>query len=143
MQTEEKQNKPRFSEYAILELFGQIRLCGLVTEIEIFGTTFGKIQIIDGDCRDIGIQIFGASSVFRLTPITLETLQDVAASYSDDWHIRSFDLEQHLRAEYEKTYGEQITALEEQVERMQRTQARAKSIEDVEIEHPESILADD
>ena len=69
---------PKFKEWCIVELLGHVRIAGLVTEVELFGSKLGRVDIPSGDT--FVTQYFNGSSLYRLTPTTEEIARAVAAS---------------------------------------------------------------
>lgn len=97
-----------FDCWAIVELFGHIRVAGHVTEEEHLGTKMGRIDIpnVSGGFTT---QWFSGSSVYRLTPTTEEVARAVAAKSQPEpvhrWELppaRTRDPEEELSqaAEY-------------------------------------------
>lgn len=66
-----------FEQWAIVELFGHVKLAGRVTEEDVFGRTLGRIDIptLDGG---FVTQYFGGGSIYRLTPCSEEAARQVA-----------------------------------------------------------------
>ncbi len=69
---------PKFQEWCVVELMGHVRMAGLVTEVELFGSKQGRIDIPNGD--GFVTQYFNGSSLYRLTPTTEEIARAVAIS---------------------------------------------------------------
>lgn len=67
-----------FKEWAIVELMGHVRIAGLVTEVEKFGSKLGRVDVPNGD--SFTTQFFNGSSVYRLTPTTEEIARAAARS---------------------------------------------------------------
>ena len=67
-----------FKEWAIVELMGHVRIAGLVTEVERFGSKLGRIDIPNGD--GFTTQFFNGNSIYRLTPTTEEIARHLAQS---------------------------------------------------------------
>lgn len=67
-----------FNQWAIIELMGHVKIAGLVTEVEIFGSKLGRVDIPFGDT--FTTQYFNGSSLYRLTPTTEEIARAVAKS---------------------------------------------------------------
>lgn len=65
-----------FDEWAIVELMGHRRLAGRVTEQEIAGRPFLRLDVPDGD--DFATQFYGAQAVYCLTPCDELTARSVA-----------------------------------------------------------------
>lgn len=74
----ETEIKPDFHEWCIVELMGHVRIAGLVTEVEKFGSKLGRIDIPSGD--GFVTQFFNGNSLYRLTPTTEEIARGVAAA---------------------------------------------------------------
>lgn len=72
------QELPKFEQWAIVELMGHVKIAGLVTEEERFGTKLGRVDIPNGDT--FVTQYFNGSSLYRLTPTTEEIARSVAKS---------------------------------------------------------------
>lgn len=66
-----------FAEWAILELMGHRRLAGYVTEQQIGGSGFLRIDI-PGDGSET-TQFYAPSAVYAITPTSEETARKVAA----------------------------------------------------------------
>ena len=56
-----------FKTWAIVELMGHVRLAGLVSEENRFGTVMGRIDIPKSPDTFV-TQYFGGSSIYRVTP---------------------------------------------------------------------------
>lgn len=67
-----------FNQWAIIELMGHVKIAGHVTEVEMFGSKLGRVDIPIGDT--FTTQYFNGSSLYRLTPTTEEIARAVAAS---------------------------------------------------------------
>ena len=70
-----------FEGWAIVDLMGHTRLAGKVTEVEMFGTKMGRIDVPGVEGKPGYTQFFGGGSVFRMTPTT-EEIPDRSASSS-------------------------------------------------------------
>lgn len=57
---------------------GHVKIAGHVTEVEIFGSKLGRVDIPNGDT--FVTQYFNGSSLYRLTPTTEEIARSVAKS---------------------------------------------------------------
>lgn len=67
-----------FNQWAIIELMGHVKIAGHVTEVEMFGSKLGRVDIPNGD--GFTTQYFNGSSLYRLTPTTEEIARGVAKS---------------------------------------------------------------
>ena len=65
-----------FDQWAIIELMGHVKIAGHVTEVEIFGSKLGRVDIPFGET--FTTQYFNGSSLYRLTPTTEEIARAVA-----------------------------------------------------------------
>ncbi|WP_207955809.1 hypothetical protein [Rubrobacter marinus] len=99
--------KQAFEGWAILELFGHRRLGGYVSEQELAGTAFVRIDVPDaeGEADDrIATQLYNTSAVYALTPTTEEVARAVAA-YNKPAPVQRWELpaprEPERRSEYE------------------------------------------
>lgn len=69
-----------FNEWAILELMGHRRLAGLVTEQEIAGGNFIRIDIPSDDPETVhATQFYSPAAVYCITPTNEETARAAAA----------------------------------------------------------------
>lgn len=78
---EEQVTEKTFREWAILELLGHRRLAGLVTEQEIAGKGFLRIDIPGPEDQTV-TQFYSPDSVYGLTPTTEEIARRVAVRNS-------------------------------------------------------------
>ena len=65
-----------FDQWAIIELMGHVKIAGHVTEVEMFGSKLGRVDIPFGET--FTTQYFNGSSLYRLTPTTEEIARAVA-----------------------------------------------------------------
>jgi hypothetical protein len=81
----------RFAEWCVLELMGHRRLAGFVTEQQIGGASFIRIDVPAAagapDAKEtergwVATQFYGASSVYCLTPTTEALARKVAVHYA-------------------------------------------------------------
>src|SRR5437660_9237278 len=79
MREQEAERTP-FEGWSILELMGHRRLAGYVTEQEIAGSNFLRIDVPgEGDAVK-ATQFYSAAAVYCLTPTTEETARAVASA---------------------------------------------------------------
>lgn len=83
-----------FEGYAILELMGHRKLAGRLSEQEIAGQAFLRIDI-PGEGGDVATQFYSAAAVYAITPTTKEIARAVAGSYQPTpvtrWELRSIE----------------------------------------------------
>ncbi|MGR8931932.1 MAG: hypothetical protein ACU836_14965 [Gammaproteobacteria bacterium] len=73
--------KQHFQHWCIVELFGHVRLSGFVTEIEIAGKGFIKLDIHTGDIKDACTKILGSDAVYAITPVSEEAAKACARAH--------------------------------------------------------------
>jgi hypothetical protein len=71
-------NKMGFADWAILEVLGHRRLAGYVTEVELAGAGFLRIDIPGLQAGAMTSQFYGPSAVYALTPTSEETARAFA-----------------------------------------------------------------
>lgn len=67
-----------FSEWCILELLGHRRMAGKVSEVELAGARFLRIDVPESSGEQALTQYYGAQSVYCLTPVTEAVARAVA-----------------------------------------------------------------
>lgn len=67
-----------FAEWVILELMGHRRLAGYLTEQEIAGRGFLRLDVPGADGLPPATQLYNPSSVYCITPTTEEIARAVA-----------------------------------------------------------------
>lgn len=76
----------QFRQWCFLELMGHFKTAGIVTEVELFGTKLGRIDIPQKDDSFV-TQYFGGQAVYRCTPTTEEIARVLAlANQADPVH---------------------------------------------------------
>lgn len=70
--------KSKFDQWVILELMGHRRLAGRLTEEEIAGTAFLRLDIPDGGKAPAATQYYAAGAVYAITPTTEALARQVA-----------------------------------------------------------------
>lgn len=82
----------RFEQWAVLELFGHNRIAGLVTETQIGGVTFMRVdvpQVKDG--AKAFTRFFNPSAVYAIDPVT-EAIAREMAKRIDTRPIMAWDI---------------------------------------------------
>lgn len=78
-------------QWAYLELMGRFQTAGIVSEVELFGTKMGRIDIPQEDGSFI-TQYFGGQAVYRCTPTTEKIARALAKANQPDpvhpWTMR-------------------------------------------------------
>jgi hypothetical protein len=71
--------QPGFAEWVVLELLGHRRLAGWLTEQQIAGASFLRLDIPGADGHPGATQLYAPGSVYAITPTTEEIARKVAA----------------------------------------------------------------
>ncbi len=73
---------PKFSEWCIIEVFGRVRLAGLVSEQTVAGQGFVRVDIPATKRQPAFSRLFGPSSIYSMTPVTEEVGKACAENFS-------------------------------------------------------------
>ena len=60
----------KFDQWAVLELFGHLRLAGRVTEASIGGCSFLRVDVPNKDGETEFTRYFGQGAIYSMTPVT-------------------------------------------------------------------------
>lgn len=72
------ETKQTFDCWAVLELFGHVRLAGRVTEASIGGCSFLRVDVPDRDTGEVKFtRYFGNGAIYSMTPVTEEVARRV------------------------------------------------------------------
>lgn len=71
------ETKATFDCWAVLELFGHVRLAGRVTEASIGGCSFLRVDVPDKDGAVQFTRYFGNGAIYSMTPVTEEVARAV------------------------------------------------------------------
>lgn len=81
-----------FREWALLELFGHRRLAGLVTEVELAGDGFLRLDVYPGDAQEpMATQLYAPKAVYAITPVA-ESLARKFAAANEPAPVTRWDL---------------------------------------------------
>lgn len=88
----------KFEEWAVLELFGHQRLAGMVTEVQLGGDSFVRVDVPeDGNKKGSKLtKMYNPSAIYSITPVTEETARMVAKSVSGE-PITRWDVTEMVR----------------------------------------------
>lgn len=106
--TEKASVQSDFDHWAIVELMGHVRMTGRLTEVELFGSKLGKLDVVDNDGSTVATQYFGGASVYRITACDEQTARDLARSASNlgpdvGWSLRRAIGEEAIAAHEKQT----------------------------------------
>lgn len=92
------ETKPTFEGWAILELMGHRRLAGFLSEAQIGGASFVRIDVPSADptgeaAPNVATQFYSPSAVYCITPTTEALARKVAATSAPapvtEWELRT------------------------------------------------------
>jgi hypothetical protein len=88
----------QFEEWAMLELFGHQRLAGLVTEVQLGGASFVRVDVPeDGKKKGWKLtKMYNPSAIYSITPVTEETARMVAKGCTGE-PITRWDVQELVR----------------------------------------------
>ena len=88
----------QFEEWAVLELFGHQRLAGLVTEVQLGGAIFVRVDV-PGDTKKSPAKLtkmYNPAAIYSVTPVTEDTARLVAKSVSGE-PVTRWDVQEMVR----------------------------------------------
>lgn len=79
-------NEQKFEEWALLELFGHQRLAGLVSEVQLGGASFVRVDVPhDGEAKGWKLtKMYNPSAIYSICPVTEETARMIAKQCSGE-----------------------------------------------------------
>lgn len=81
-----------YEGWTIIELFGHRRLAGYVSEFQIAGASFIRIQVPGENGEWAAEQSYGPAAVYSITPCTEEAARAVAKRSSSSSEVTQFSL---------------------------------------------------
>jgi hypothetical protein len=101
---EKTEKTERFEEWALLELFGHQRMAGRVTEQQLGGASFVRVDVPEDGGKKKGwklTKLYNPSAIYSITPVTEETARMLAKSISPEpitrWDVTEMVREAKLR----------------------------------------------
>ncbi len=82
---------------AILELLGHRRYGGVVSQVQQYGTTMGRLDVYEAEGQPAQTIYFGGGSVYQLSPVSEEAARAVC-QYSRPKPVHPYELTPHLKA---------------------------------------------
>jgi hypothetical protein len=87
----------KFEEWAVLELFGHQRLAGMVTEVQLGGASFVRVDVPeDGKKKWKLTKMYNPSAIYSITPVSEATARLVATSVSGE-PVTRWDVQEMVR----------------------------------------------
>lgn len=78
MSSEQQAVTDGFDQWCVVELMGHLKLAGHVTEAQIGGASFLRIDVPNAEGETSYTRYFGAGSVYSITPVTKDVCLAVA-----------------------------------------------------------------
>jgi hypothetical protein len=88
-----KDAEAKFEEWCLLELFGHQRLAGMVTEKQLGGASFVRVDVPHDEKTGWKLtRLYNPSAIYSITPVTEETARMVAKTIAGEpvtkWDVR-------------------------------------------------------
>jgi hypothetical protein len=81
-----------FEQWCVIELFGHQQIAGKVTEQEIGGTSFVRVDVPQTNRNEKFTKYFGAGAIYSITPVDEETARLAVESYApepiESWRLQ-------------------------------------------------------
>lgn len=87
----------QFEEYAIVELFGHQKIAGKVSEQQVGGCSFVRVDVPATKRRPAFTRLFGSGAIYSIT-ITDERSATIAAEIYAPEPMDKWTVEHHLKA---------------------------------------------
>lgn len=87
----------KFDQWALIEILGHNRYAGRVTEQSVGGNSFVRVDIPESDEQPAFTKLFGASSIYCITPVTEDVARRMSATLRQT-PISVYDLPSDVRA---------------------------------------------
>jgi hypothetical protein len=83
----------KFSEWALVELFGHQRIVGLVSECSLSGGAFMRVDVPECNGRSAFTRFYGPAAIFSINPISEAVARGLIERYRNE-PVSRFDLPQ-------------------------------------------------
>lgn len=91
------ETKTTFEEWALVELFGHSRIVGRVTEAQIGGGNFIRVDVPDENGNAIYTRFFGPSAIYSISPVSKQTCIGMAANIGAE-PVKPYDVIKRVQA---------------------------------------------
>lgn len=92
----------KFEEWAVIELFGHQRICGRVSEQQVGGCAFVRVDVPAHEGKPAFTKLLGNGSIYAITISDEPTVRALSAHYRpepmDKWTIKDMLAERALPA---------------------------------------------
>jgi hypothetical protein len=85
-----------FEQWCLVEIFGHQKYAGLVTEQQIGGANFVRVDVPETSRSKPFTKLFGASAIYSMTPIEEDVARVLAAQY-DQRPVSVYELPAEVR----------------------------------------------
>lgn len=92
-------SEKRFEQWCILEILGHQRFAGLVTEQSLGGSSFVRIDVPESDGKPAFTKLFGAGSIYCITPVTEEVARAMAKQLGQQ-PMSVWDIPESIKEKY-------------------------------------------
>lgn len=110
-------SEAKFAEWVILELMGHRRLAGFLTEQEIGGASFLRLDIPGENGRQAATQLYSPQAVYCITPTTEELARAVAGENQPEpvhrWELRALKAPEPRIPTYEDVMDDDMDEYED------------------------------
>lgn len=76
-------SESKFDQWCVVEIMGHKKYAGRVTEQELGGTSFVRIDVPEVEGHPAFTKLFGAASIYCITPTTEDIAKAVASEYRE------------------------------------------------------------
>lgn len=89
----ETENKEKFDQWALVELFGHQKIVGRVTEATLAGGAFLRVDVPAMGENKAYTRFYGPGAIYSINPVTEEIAMGLLQSYRNE-PVSRFDLPQ-------------------------------------------------
>jgi len=93
----EQSEKNGFDQWAIIDLFGHQRIAGHITEAQIAGQGFIRVDVPGPDGETLWSRFLNPSAVYGISPVSMEVALKSAAMFSEPpvhpWELKQLTSE--------------------------------------------------
>ena len=86
----------KFETPAIIELFGKTRIAGIVTEQNIGGSTFIRVDVPGNNQNPPITRLLNPSAIYAINPVTEEVMVEMAKAFEVK-PIHVWDIREHFQ----------------------------------------------
>jgi hypothetical protein len=88
-----------FKQHCIVELFGHQVIAGLVSEQQIGGTSFVRVDVPETKARPAFTKFFGSNAIYAITPVdeaTAKQAAEVGQAPVNEWRFKTVEPSRQL-----------------------------------------------